>query len=234
MRTSGGETPPLQSRRCPTPCRCAVGGCASRAPWAARRRPSGHGDIRPRAAAPSEGARLAHLGRRDAAPPVTAISDPVPLRHGERPSRRRGRRDAAPPVTAISFPSSAGEGGAKRRMGCGPPLRLKSDCATVSANFRRTLPAFRTPSGLQPPSRFAEKGAHDGSAHPRPHRSPYCVGIARRSANGGAPSSQPSRRRRSSRRVWRLEGHDSACASTTFGSLAATLSLLKEGRGAFE
>ena len=56
------------------------------------------------------------------------------------------------------LPQLAGEGGAKRRMGCGPPLRRKSDCATVIANLRRTIPAFRTPSGLRPPSPLRGEG----------------------------------------------------------------------------
>ena len=58
-----------------------------------------------------------------------------------------------------SLPQLAGEGGAKRRMGCGPLLRRKSDCTTVTANLHRSIPAFHTPSG--PPGhlpRFAEKG----------------------------------------------------------------------------
>ncbi len=60
------------------------------------------------------------------------------------------------------FSSFAGEGGAKRRMGCGPPLLTKSDRATVIVNLRRIIPAFRTPSG--PPGRLphsVEKEAPD-------------------------------------------------------------------------
>ena len=43
------------------------------------------------------------------------------------------------------LPQLAGEGGAKRRMGCGPLLRIKSDCTTVTANLRRAVPAFPHP-----------------------------------------------------------------------------------------
>src|SRR5271165_4488512 len=46
---------------------------------------------------------------------------------------------------------AAGEGGAKRRMGCGPPLRSRQACATMRASLRRRIPAFHTPSvGLRP------------------------------------------------------------------------------------
>ncbi len=53
------------------------------------------------------------------------------------------------------LPQLAGEGGAKRRMGCGPPLRPKSDCATALAGpflLSAPHPAF----GHLP--RSAEKG----------------------------------------------------------------------------
>ncbi len=58
-----------------------------------------------------------------------------------------------------SLPQLAGEGGAKRRMGCGPLLRAKSDCTTVTANLHRSIAAFRTPSAAtRHLPRFAEKG----------------------------------------------------------------------------
>ena len=37
-----------------------------------------------------------------------------------------------------------------RRMGCGLLLRSKSVCTTVTANLRRSIPAFHTPSGPPP------------------------------------------------------------------------------------
>ena len=62
-------------------------------------------------------------------------------------------RPVAPPAVFThlrsprgSLPQLAGEGGAKRRMGCGPLLRPKSDCTTVTANLRSKRPAFHTPS----------------------------------------------------------------------------------------
>ena len=66
-----------------------------------------------------------------------------------------------------SLPQPAGEGGEKRRMGCGPLLRPKSACTNVTANLRSQRPAFHTPPspsatppGLRPGQalpRFAEK-----------------------------------------------------------------------------
>src|SRR5208337_4146338 len=63
------------------------------------------------------------------------------------------------------LPQFAGEGGATGRrktpvfrMGCGPLLRPKSDCTTATANLRRTIPAFRAPSGLRPPSPLRGEG----------------------------------------------------------------------------
>ena len=67
----------------------------------------------------------------------------------------------------VTHPKLAGEepapslarGGAQRRMGCGPLLRSRSHCATVTAKLQPIIPAFHTPCG---PSghlpRFAEKG----------------------------------------------------------------------------
>ncbi len=44
-------------------------------------------------------------------------------------------------------------------MGCGPLLRARSDCTTVTANLHRSIPAFRTPSAAtRRLPRFAEKG----------------------------------------------------------------------------
>jgi putative hemolysin len=39
------------------------------------------------------------------------------------------------------------QGGAERRMGCGPLLQRESGCTSVTANLRRSRPAFHTPSG---------------------------------------------------------------------------------------
>src|SRR5271165_3920165 len=82
---------------------------------------------------------------------------------------RRGGSNPLPPCGATVFthlksprgplPQLAGEGGAKRRMGCGPLLRPKSDCTTVTANLHRSIAAFRTPSAAtRHLPRFAEKG----------------------------------------------------------------------------
>ncbi len=88
---------------------------------------------------------------------------------------RRGRSaDTAPQPygihtfrVGVTHPKLAGEepapslarGGAQRRMGCGPLLRSRSHCATVTAKLQPIIPAFHTPCG---PSghlpRFAEKG----------------------------------------------------------------------------
>ena len=38
------------------------------------------------------------------------------------------------------------EGGATRRMGCGPPLRRQTACTNITANLRLKRPAFHTPS----------------------------------------------------------------------------------------
>ena len=63
------------------------------------------------------------------------------------------------------LPQLAGEGGAKRRMGCGPLLRAKSDCTTVTANSFIGGFLLSTP---HPPltrhlPRFAEKGNPSGA-----------------------------------------------------------------------
>jgi hypothetical protein len=48
-------------------------------------------------------------------------------------------------------------------MGCGPLLRVRSDCTTVTANLNRSIPAFRTPSAAtRRLPRFAEKGGPAG------------------------------------------------------------------------
>ena len=65
---------------------------------------------------------------------------------------------------ASPLPQLAGEGGAKRRMGCGPPLRRKPVCTTDTPSLRPTIPAFPTPSGLRPPSPLRGEGGR------RPHR----------------------------------------------------------------
>jgi hypothetical protein len=67
------------------------------------------------------------------------------------PGRRRPRA-CDPAVFAHlrslrgSLPQLAGEGGAQRRMGCGPLLRRQTACTNVTANLRSKRPAFRTPS----------------------------------------------------------------------------------------
>src|SRR5271165_2693031 len=68
---------------------------------------------------------------------------------------RRGGSNPLPPCGATVFthlksprgplPQLAGEGGAKRRMGCGPLLRAKSDCTIVTANLSSTASCFPHP-----------------------------------------------------------------------------------------
>jgi Homeodomain-like domain len=82
----------------------------------------------------------------------------------ERLTREFAERSPSPALL-----SSTGEGGAKRRMGCGPLLRRKSDCTTVTANLHRTIPAFRIrPSA--PSSPLPEKGSHAAASRPRSRR----------------------------------------------------------------
>src|SRR5208282_2449244 len=45
-----------------------------------------------------------------------------------------------------------------RRMGCGPAPQRWPDGAIVTANLHRAMPAFRTPSGLRPPSPLRGEG----------------------------------------------------------------------------
>ena len=67
-------------------------------------------------------------------------------------------------VAGSHLPQLAGEGGAERRMGCGPLLEPKPDCTTGAANLLRAVPAFRTPSGLRPPSPLRGEGETAGRA----------------------------------------------------------------------
>ena len=83
---------------------------------------------------------------------IPAFHTPSGLRPPS-PLRGEGVRDP--------FPGSAGEGGAERRMGCGPLPRRKPDCKTDSANLHRAIPAFHTPSGLRPPSPLRGEGGRD-------------------------------------------------------------------------
>ncbi len=82
-------------------------------------------------------------------------------------------RPSAPPTAFTHLqsargplPQLAGEGGAKRRMGCGPPLQPEPDCAIVTASLRPTIPAFPTPSGLRPPSPLRGEGETCAAAAP--------------------------------------------------------------------
>ncbi len=98
-----------------------------------------------------------------------------------------------PPAFGRSpFPAFARlrEGGPKGRMGCGPLLRPESDCATVIANLRRTMPAFRTPSGLRPPSPLRGEGGAPGAVRRRVTGGgraplPHLLGKVARSAGWG-------------------------------------------------
>ena len=101
--------------------------------------------------------RAARWGRNRSPPSVSfsirpatgRAADPMSLRPPIRwacSRDRRSRRDAVSDLQhshilnrrADPFPSFAGEGGAKRRMGCGPLLRAKSDCRSVTAKLSST------------------------------------------------------------------------------------------------
>ncbi len=107
-----------------------------------------------------------------AVPPAAACSRSIWARCASR-ARRPGEKSHAatrhredPRVRAYCIhtsrrgsPSPACWGrGAERRMGCGPLLRRKSDCTTVTVNLHRSRPVFRTPSGLRPPSPLRGEG----------------------------------------------------------------------------
>ncbi len=114
----------------------------------------------PRFAPRSAGRRPARLPRDTRSSPSTA-GGCVENKHRTFPSCCQDivvRRDSAlpPPLRATVFthlrsprgslPQLAGEGGAKRRMGCGPLLRRQTACTNVTANLRSKRPAFHTPS----------------------------------------------------------------------------------------
>ena len=102
----------------------------------------------------------------------------LPLRGCRRfVGRGRGPTACTPlKLRADPFPAKAGEGGAKRRIRCGPPLRPKSDCATPPRNLIRpyllSAPRLRPAAALP---RFAEGNA---SSTP-PYRAPPGEGTTR-------------------------------------------------------
>ena len=115
--------------------RAPSGGRTSRAPWAARRRPSDPAAaIRPRPVQRRpEGARLARHGRRDAAPPIPAAlqsEDPGPGRAlpGGRALAERAARRASTPAAGCgpgqSRPRRAGRASrAHGRRDAAPPIQ---------------------------------------------------------------------------------------------------------------
>src|SRR5208283_1001585 len=72
-------------------------------------------------------------------------------------------RDAHNSDRRGSLPQQAGEGGAQRRMGCGPLLRSRQACATIRASFAGSLLLSTPhPSGFaRHLPHFVEKGARN-------------------------------------------------------------------------
>jgi hypothetical protein len=69
----------------------------------------------------------------------------------------------------LSLPSSAGKGGAERRMGYGPLRQRRSHCTNVTAYLQRSILAFHAPSGASDRlPRFGRKGAALESSHDCP------------------------------------------------------------------
>ena len=126
------------------------------------------------AADPELDAELAHhrllLARRRHKSHLLIHHPGLSPRHRQDPPRRALDLSAMYPVQSVSdligsnmrglLPQLAG---AKRRMGCGPLLRAKSDCTTVTANLSSPGSCFRTPSAAtRHLPRFAEKGGLAG------------------------------------------------------------------------
>ena len=124
------------------------------------------GDLGPRIGARDD-SRLRHarLG-------VATSSQMVPWARDDRLARPaaktvRGSRMPLPDLTAAArgpLPQLAGEGGATPgldpggRMGCGQLFWREPDCAKAVDSLRATILAFRTPSGLRPPSPLRGEG----------------------------------------------------------------------------
>ena len=115
-----------------------------------------------------------------------------------------------------SLPQLAGEGGAKRRMGCGPLVRPKSACTNVTANLRRTIPAFRTPSGLRPPSPLRGEGEtrHREQSHQKHREFDLCERRSGAPARRSRPQRAPAALRRSKAVVEASLGDWLAAAAT--------------------
>ena len=104
---------------------------------------------------------------------------------------------------ASPLPQLAGEGGAKRRMGCGPPLRRKPVCTTDTPVFVRPYLLSPPHPAFAPLPRFAGKGgaALTDARCDGPRRRPRACPGPHRTPGSDWPPRSPRRPRRSPCRV---------------------------------